>query len=153
MAVRLFALAVVLFVVPIGLIARSQRSEADSSSLAGFLASYTGDTLWPIMFYFAGVFCFPRASITKLATLVLVLTLGLEFGQLWQPDWLQMLRAQPGIGFVLGNSFVWSDVWCLLVGTGLAVAFHLLLLRPLDHEVVRSHASVTDLDRRTAFWA
>ena len=125
--IRLVAVAVVLTVIPIGLYARSQRADADPTTVVGFLASYTGDTLWPIMFYFAGRFCFPHASTWKLTVFVLALTLGLEFGQLWQPDWLQWLRSQPGIGFVLGNSFVWSDVWCLLVGSAMAVALDVVL--------------------------
>jgi len=118
---RLFALAVVLIVIPIGLLARSHRPDADPATLIGFLATYTGDTLWPIMFYFAARFCFPTARIVSLLLFVLVLTLTLEFSQLWKPPLLVYLRAQPGIGFVLGNSFLWSDVVCCLVGSFLAI--------------------------------
>ena len=60
---RLFAVLVVMVVIPIGLFARSHRAGADSSSLPGFLATYLGDTLWPIMFYFAARFCFPNARV------------------------------------------------------------------------------------------
>jgi len=117
---RLFAIVIVLIVIPIGLFARSHRADADPSTWLGFLATYTGDTLWPIMFYFFGRFCFPNARVVSLLTFVLVLTLTLEFGQLWQPPWLQYWRRQPGIGFVLGNSFIWSDVICCVVGAGVA---------------------------------
>jgi len=118
---RLLAVVTVLIVIPIGLFARSHRADADPSTLLGFLATYTGDTLWPIMFYFVGRFCFPKAKIVLLLAFVLVLTLTLEFGQLWKPPWLQHLRQQPGIGFVLGNSFIWSDVICYVVGAAVAV--------------------------------
>ena len=118
---RLIAAIAVLTVILLGLFARSHRSGADSSTLPGFLATYAGDTLWPIMFYFAARFCFPRASRFALGTLALSITLTLEFGQLWNPPFLLWLRQQPISGFILGNSFIWSDVWCCLVGTFSAV--------------------------------
>ena len=120
---RLLAVLVVMVVIPIGLFARSHRAGADSSSLPGFLATYLGDTLWPIMFYFAARFCFPNARVVSILLFVLALTLTLEFSQLWKSPLLVYLRAKPGIGFVLGNSFVWSDVVCCLVGSLLAMAF------------------------------
>ncbi len=117
---RLCALGVVAIVIPIGLFARAHRASADPSNLTGFLATYTGDTLWPVMFYFMGRFCFPAMRILPIVIGVLTLTLTLEFGQLWQPPWLQHLRSLPVIGFLLGNSFIWSDVWCCLLGTMIA---------------------------------
>ena len=115
------AIGVVATVIPLGLFARSQRAGADASTFAGFLATYTGDTLWPIMFYFAVRAMAPTIPALRLFGGVLGFTLTLEFGQLWQPDWLQWLRAQPLIGFILGNVFVWSDVVCLGCGSVLAV--------------------------------
>ena len=126
---RLFAVLIVVVVIPIGLFARSHRADADSHTLLGFLATYTGDTLWPIMFYFAGRFCFPNAKFVSLLAFVLILTLTLEFSQLWKPPLLQYLRRQPGIGFVLGSYFIWSDVICCFVGSVLALAIDLLRWR------------------------
>lgn len=119
---RLIACVVVLAVIPIGLVARSHRAEADANTLLGFLATYTGDFLWPIMFFFIGRFWFPAARSYKIFAVTLALTLTLEFGQLWQPPTLQWLRNQPIVGFLLGNSFVWSDVLCCLVGGCVALA-------------------------------
>ena len=123
---RLFAVLIVLIVIPIGLFARSHRAGADPATLIGFLATYTGDTLWPIMFYFAGRFCFPNAKFISLLGFVLILTLTLEFSQLWKPPLLQYSRRQPGIGFVLGSYFIWSDVICCVAGSALALAIDLL---------------------------
>jgi len=39
---RLFAVLVVLIVIPIGLLARSHRAGADPGTLIGFFATYTG---------------------------------------------------------------------------------------------------------------
>ena len=119
--IRVFALLVILLAISAGLFARYQRTGADISTLIGFLAAYTGDTLWPIMFFFVGRFLFPTVSMWTIVASVLTLTLTIEFGQLWQPPWLQSARAWPIIGFVLGNTFLWSDVACLLVGVAIAV--------------------------------
>ena len=132
---RLWAVAVVAIVIPLGLLARSHRAGADPATLAGFFATYTGDTLWPIMFYFAGRFCFPNAKLVSLVMCVVALTLTLEFSQLWKPPWLMSLRAMPGIGFVLGNHFIWSDVACCLVGSGLAMLVDLIRRSVLSHSV------------------
>ena len=122
---RILSVLIVLLVIPIGLFARSHRASADPATFMGFLATYTGDTLWPIMFYFMAKFCGPSARVTSLLVFVLVLTLSLEFGQLVQNPTLDWLRKQPGIGFLLGTTFIWSDVICCvfgaLVGVGLDV--------------------------------
>ena len=117
----MIALLIVLVVIPVGLFARSQRAGADAASFTGFLANYTGDALWPILFYFIGRCLLPCAKTSTLAAGTLALTLVIEFSQLWQPPLLQWLREQPVIAFLLGNSFIWSDVACLVVGTGMAV--------------------------------
>ena len=124
---RLLAAVLVLLVIPIGLFARSQRPGADPATVLGFLATYAGDTLWPIMFFFIGRFAFPSAGRWRILACVLGLTLTLEFGQLWQPPTLQWLRTLPVIGFLLGNSFLWSDVACLLVGGLISVVVDALL--------------------------
>ncbi len=124
---RLLAAIVVLLVIPSGLFARSQRPGADPTTLFGFLATYAGDTLWPVMFFFLGRFVFPSVGRWWLLASVLGLTLTLEFGQLWQPPILQWLREQPVVGFILGNSFLWSDVACLLVGSFVAVLLDVVL--------------------------
>lgn len=124
---RCLAMGVVLVVIPIGLFARSQRSGADPSSLTGFLACYTGDTLWAVLFYFLGRCTFPSAARGTLVAATILLTLTIEFSQRWQTPTLDWLRAQRITGFLLGNAFLWSDVACLLVGTGIAVLLDRLL--------------------------
>ncbi len=128
---RALAVLVIVTVIPIGLWARSMRSGADPNSLLGFFAAYAGDTLWPVMFFFMGRFLFPKINRQWLTTMVLALTMSLEFGQLWKPPTLQWLRQQPGIGFLLGNTFLWSDIMCLIVGSAIAavVDYALMMLR------------------------
>lgn len=125
---RLFAALVIVTVIPLGLIARSFRSGASSETFGGFVATYLGDTLWPVMFYFLARFVFPKASRVVLLGFVLLVTLTLEFGQLWKPRLLQWMRKQPVIGFILGNQFIWSDVVCCSVGAIVAVVVDLVFM-------------------------
>lgn len=120
--IRLSAIVIVLLVVPLGLFARSQRSGADPGTLTGFLATYAGDALWPILFYFLARLAFPTGSGRAIFVGVLVFTLGLEFLQLVRLEPLITLRKLPVLGFLLGNTFVWSDVVCLAIGSLVAVA-------------------------------
>lgn len=132
---RFAAILIIGIVIPLGLFARSRRSGADPSTVGGFLANYAGDTLWPVMFFFLARFVFPMASRRNIAIGVLTLTLGLEFGQLCRLDVLQQLRQWPVIGFLLGNTFLWSDVGCLIVGTALAVLLDVALQSTLDRRL------------------
>ena len=131
---RLIAASIVALVIPIGLVARSYRGGASLDSLSGFLATYTGDTLWPVMFYFLGRLVFPRASSGRLFFAALAITLTLEFGQLWKPAPLQWLRQQPISGFVLGNQFIWSDVVCCIVGSIFALITDLFVVNTSSRE-------------------
>lgn len=127
---RVMAALMIAAVIPVGLVARSFRADADWTTLPGFLATYLGDTLWPVMFYFIGRFLFPVASARTLVFITLAITLTLEFGQLWKPPTLQWMRQQPIIGFVLGNHFIWSDVLCCILGTALALFADIFVVAP-----------------------
>jgi len=124
---RFIAASILAAVIPAGLIARSYRQGADSTTISGFLATYLGDTLWPIMFYFIGRGLFPNLSAKILLLGTLGITLALEFGQLWNPPTVHWLRQQPIIGFILGNHFIWSDVICCTIGSCIAILADSLL--------------------------
>lgn len=139
---RLLAVSVIAAVIPLGLLARSHRSGADPFTIDGFLASYTGDTLWPVMFFFLARMLFPTASGRSITLGVLSLTLTLEFGQLCQLEFLQQLRKLPLIRFALGNTFLWSDVACLSVGTAIAFLIDLSMQWAIDRRRSPSGPSV-----------
>ncbi len=101
-----------------GLVARAYRNEPYSNLLLTIVAAYSADTLWGFMCYFVARLFLPQAAIITLAIVTLLVTCGIEFSQLWTPSWLVGLRSVPTIGFMLGRSFVWSDIACLFVGVG-----------------------------------
>ena len=136
---RIFAAFVIVAVIPAGLISRHFRSSAASHTPTGFLTTYSGDTLWPIMFYFFGRFLLPKSSYRTLFIATIALTLGIEFGQLWKPPVLQWLREQPISGFLLGNTFLWSDVACCVLGAIIAVLIDLTFAAMLRRKSLGSH--------------
>jgi hypothetical protein len=127
---RLRYLAIALSVIPVGLIARSMRGEADASTAMGFVTTYLGDTLWAVMFFFFFAAMLPSWRTWSLGVLTLTFTIAIETSQLYRGEPLASLRSFPTTRFLLGTNFLWSDVICLTVGTAFAAGLHNLLTRP-----------------------
>jgi len=122
--IRWFYFAIAVLVVPIGLLARSMRAHADPATASGFVATYLGDTLWAVLFYFAIATCLPRLRTLTLAGLTLLITVSIEVSQLYGGEPLATLRSFRPTRFLLGTQFLWSDIACLLVGTAMSAAIH-----------------------------
>jgi len=127
---RLIFLAIAIAVIPIGLVARSMRGDADGSTVPGFIATYLGDTLWAVLFFFTFAALLPRLTTLRCAVLTLGVTLGIEASQLYHGEPLTTLRNFAPSRFLLGSHFLWSDIACLFVGTALAMTIHRLMLLP-----------------------
>ncbi len=79
----------------------------------GFAAHWVNDSLSGLLYVmfwcFVGYLLCPQCSVKKIAVTVFLLTSVLEIGQLWHPEFLEMLRATYLGKVVLGTTFVWSD--------------------------------------------
>lgn len=124
---RLLYLVIALSVIPIGLIARSMRDDADNSTVFGFIATYLGDTLWAVMFYFLFAALLHHWKSRTLGLLTLGFTVAIEGSQLYHDEPLATLRGFPPTRFLLGTNFFWSDIICLIIGTALATATHAVI--------------------------
>ncbi|HEY9807477.1 MAG TPA: DUF2809 domain-containing protein [Candidatus Obscuribacterales bacterium] len=76
-----------------------------------------GSVAYEIFWIFLAAFFLPTAAPSKIAVGVCLATCGLEFLQLWQPPWLQALRATLPGRLVLGNTFTWSDFFSYFIGS------------------------------------
>ncbi len=88
---------------------------------------YSGDILFELAWIFFIACLRPRISAWKLSLWVFGLTSVVEALQLWQPAWLQAIRATLPGKLLLGSQFVWADflyyaIGCVL-GWGLLVTF------------------------------
>lgn len=77
------------------------------------LGSVAYEWFWIALFWG----CFPGRSAFRISLAVLLATCGLEFLQLWQPTFLQALRATIPGRLVLGNTFSWTDFPPYIVGS------------------------------------
>lgn len=127
MRIRLYYLSIAVSVIPVGLIARTLRGDVDGGTTFGFITLYLGDTLWAVMFFFFFAALLVRWRAWMLAVLTLVVTLGIEASQLYRGEPLSTLRGFAPTRFLLGTSFLWSDVICLMVGTLIASLVHAML--------------------------
>ena len=93
-----------LFIVPLGLAGKFYRGVGQS-----WLNDAFGGIPYEIFWMLLVALLWPRLRPAAIAVTVFIATCLLEVLQLWQPDWLQAIRATLPGRLVLGNTFTWSD--------------------------------------------
>lgn len=101
----------ILFIVPFGLATKFYRGPGQS-----WLNDAFGGIPYEIFWMLLVAWIWPRTKPIAIALIVLTATCLLEFLQLWQPDWLQAIRATLPGRLVLGNSFTWGDFPYYFIG-------------------------------------
>ncbi len=101
---RLITFVCLILLVPIGYAARFYLS-SDQEWLRNLLGNIAYESFWVLLV----MFLFPTIAPIKAAIGVCLASFAIEFLQLWQPDWLQTLRATLPGRLVLGSSFYWLD--------------------------------------------
>ena len=87
-----------------------------SDLLPEFIAAYAGDTLWAAMVYFGLRFLFVPVSVMKTGIASLLFSYSIEFSQLYQADWANMVRSSTLGALIFGHVFLWSDMICYTIG-------------------------------------
>ena len=116
MKLRFYYLALWILIVVLGLGSRTY-----SDYLPLWVATYAGDTLWAAMVYWGISFLFPFTHLLRRATIALLFSYCIEVSQLYQADWINVIRGTTLGALVLGHGFLWSDMVCYTIGVGLAV--------------------------------
>ena len=116
MKLRFYYLALWILIVVLGLGSRTY-----SDYLPLWVATYAGDTLWAAMVYWGISFLFPFTHLLRRATIALLFSYCIEVSQLYQADWINVIRGTTLGALVLGHGFLWSDMLCYTIGAGLAV--------------------------------
>ena len=120
MKLRFYYLALWILIVVLGLGSRTY-----SDYLPLWVATYAGDTLWAAMVYWGISFLFPFTHLLRRATIALLFSYCIEVSQLYQADWINVIRGTTLGALVLGHGFLWSDLLCYTIGVGLAVLIDL----------------------------
>lgn len=131
MPYRLAVLLTIILIVPLGYFVRF------TTALPGWITDISGSLAYQIFWMALVQFCFPKFSIAKTAIAVFCFSCAIEFLQLWQPPFLQAIRATLPGRLVLGNTFVWSDFPPYAIGCFLGWLL-LSRLRRLRSEPARS---------------
>lgn len=92
------------FIVPFGLFTKFYRGVGQA-----WLNDAFGGIPYEIFWILFAAWIWPRIRPATIALAVFITTCLLEFLQLWQPEWLQAIRATLPGRLVLGNSFTWGD--------------------------------------------
>ena len=114
---RWIYLAVTFAIMVLGLASRKY-----GDVLPEFIAEYSGDTLWAAMVYWGIRFLSPSISIVKSVVISLLFSYCIEISQLYQADWVNIVRSTTLGALILGHGFLWSDMICYTVGVLLSAA-------------------------------
>ena len=93
------------------------------STAGSFVYDNLGDALWAAMIYFGVRFLFTKMPKKTSAVVALSFCFLIELTQLYQADWINVLRHTTLGSLVLGSGFLWSDVVMYSVGVGFAWFF------------------------------
>jgi glycopeptide antibiotics resistance protein len=107
---RLVFLVNILAIVPLGYIIRF------SPSLPEYIRDPVGGVAYEIFWILLVLFIYPPANRRLSAIGVCLATCAIEFLQLYQPPWLQAIRATLPGRLILGTDFIWSDFPVYVLG-------------------------------------
>jgi hypothetical protein len=90
---------------------------------------FIGDILWATMVYFIVRFLFITKSLPFAILASLLFCFAIEFSQLYKAPWINDLRHTLFGRLILGDTFLWSDLLCYVVGimTGWLIDKYLIL--------------------------
>jgi glycopeptide antibiotics resistance protein len=82
-----------------------------------WLNDLLGSVAYQIFLMMLVAFFLPKASLVWVALWVCLASCAIEFLQLWQPPFLQAIRATLLGRLILGNTFSWSDFPAYFIGS------------------------------------
>jgi len=107
---------IIFLLIPVGLSTKFYHGPLEQ-----WVYLYLGDIFYPMFWYFLIRLVWPRFSIFSCAVSVLGFCTLIEFSQLWNSRFLQIIRHTFVGAVLLGSGFDWLDFVYYAVGVGLAV--------------------------------
>lgn len=89
---------------------------------------FIGDVLYAVLIYFGLRFLFIHFKSYKIFLLSLLFCFSIEILQLVQIDWLIAIRKTTLGHYILGEGFLWLDLFCYVMGSFTAYYFDKLFL-------------------------
>ena len=94
-----------------------------------FIPLFIGDILWATMVYFICQFLFIEKKVKFIALISLLFCFCIEFSQLYKAPWIDSLRHTLFGRLVLGDTFLWGDLLCYMIGIALGVLIEKFLAK------------------------
>lgn len=88
---------------------------------------YIGDVLWAVMIFFIVRFILIKSNIKVVTITSLVICYLVEASQLYQAEWINIIRNTLLGKLILGQGFLWSDIAAYSVGVIIAFVIELLI--------------------------
>ena len=115
---RLIYLSIIIVTVIAGLLSRE---------LSSVIPFFIGDILWGLAVFLLMRFIFITKPL-KFAVIVSSIYACLtEFSQLYEAPWIENIRPTFFGRVLLGETFLWSDILCYLIGIGIGILVELSL--------------------------
>ncbi len=77
---------------------------------------WIGDALWAVMIFWLMALLFPSFQVIRLMLVSLAICYVVEISQLYQAEWINELRRTLPGRLILGQGFLWSDLWAYTIG-------------------------------------
>ncbi|GGG81845.1 ribosomal maturation YjgA family protein [Paenibacillus radicis (ex Gao et al. 2016)] len=101
-----------------------------AGQLPPFIVEHFGDALWASMIYFGFRMLWPTMKLTRSTVLAVVFCFGIEASQLYQAEWIQVIRGTTLGALILGKGFLVVDLVRYSAGILISVVVdHFLLAR------------------------
>ena len=110
---RLQFFIIILFIIASGIISRK----------IPFIPFFIGDLIYAVMVYFIFRMLFLRSPHTQIGILSLAFCFLIECFQLYQGHWIIEIRKTLLGHLVLGEGFLWSDLFAYFLGTFVGILF------------------------------
>jgi hypothetical protein len=99
--------------------------------LPSFIVRFAGDTLWAFALYYLLRLIFPQKKVAWNFLVCLSLSFFVEISQLYQANWMNVIRNTWMGALILGNSFLWTDLICYCTGCVFAGLLDFLIIHRL----------------------
>lgn len=81
---------------------------------------FIGDFLYAVLIYFGFCFLFPTKNRIHILIISLLFCFTVEISQLIKWNWFDKIRSTNLGHYILGEGFLWSDLFCYIFGTFIA---------------------------------
>ena len=117
-----------------------------ASRAFGSIPLFVGDVLYAVMIYFIVCFLLPKMKSSSVFFIALLLCFAIELQQTLEFSWLVTIRKTLMGRYILGQGFLWSDLFYYTLGVLIAVVTDVFMINKIKHPFITPSNSNPDSD-------